>query len=273
MSDAPEDALLRDLGRRAAEREQPGANPPLSDTEAARLDAASRPLDGAAKARIVAHLRREVPRPSQPASAPAPIETASGPIPFPSRRIQRLVLPLAAVLAIAVSALVFRAMQRPDDGSAALASMPRYALRIDGASQEQRAPGDHSPADNNPSTSRPAPVRTAVGNQLRVQLTPHQPATTTVTARAYRQSTGADWQPVTPALVSVSGHGAVLLDAVLGTELALAAGDQHALLLVLGDASSLPDAPAAARASQATGRATGTGWQAFLITLEVSAPP
>lgn len=246
MSDPREDFLLRRLGRHAAERER--ADRELEAAARTEPAAADRPLDAEARGRIVARLEQVV-------------SAERG----PARRTPASVLawPLAAMLLATVSILVFRATIGDADsaGGRPPATLPGYTIRVEGATRTER--GDGAPE---------RPLALAPGNRLQVVLTPREPVAGTVAARAYL-ARGGGWQAMDGgARLAVSDQGAVRLDAILGSELEIAAGTAR-LLLMVGDPRALPTAEAAAAASAPTGRASGPGWHAFSLALEIREPP
>ncbi len=259
MSDESADALLRQLGRHAEERERVDLEREGCQDHDPRLRAASRPLDAAAQARIVDHLRTVIPDQHHPA-----LQRQDPP---PQRRRRWLVLPLAATLTMALSALVYRSIYEPPSPTVP-GLPPQYTLRVEGAVQEQRGVGQ---AEQTAGVNGGA-VRLAPGNRLQVVLTPERAVSTAVVARAFLAAVEGGWQVVDPAYLAVSKSGAVRLDAIIGQELSVATGVSP-LLIVLGTPTTLPAAETAARASREDGTGVGDDWRAYWITLEIGEPP
>lgn len=255
MSEANDERLLRDLGRRAAERARDeAAREGVPDADP-RLRAASTPLDAAARKRIVDRLEAFLDHENEPVlTTPTRDDRAVGVTLPPAYR--RLVLPLAAVLIAVLSALAYRASIAPATDDA----LPHYTVRVEGTVAHLRGPGEPEPD-----------AVLAPGNRLQVVATPERPVTGTLAARAFIGD-GAGWRAIDPAYVAVSGQGAARLDAIIGRELALDTGRHH-LLLLLGAPRALPDPDEAAAGADVTGLATGPRWRAFLWTFEVSSPP
>ncbi len=262
MSEQSADALLRQLGRHAEDRQRADLEREGSLDHDPRLRAASRPLDAEAQARIVEHLKTVIPDQQQPPLRPETQRPKTQRQPPPSSRFRRrLVLPLAATLVVAVSALVYQSMI---ESPSAVAPPPHYTLSVAGSVQTQRGVGHAEQPDQ--------VIHLAPGNRLQVVLTPDQPVSNVVEARAFLAVGEGRWQAVDPAYLAVSESGAIRLDAIVGSELAVAMGVSQ-LLVVLGPPADLPDVEVAARATLEQGTAAGEAWRAYRITLDLGEPP
>ncbi len=275
MNDESGDALLRQLAQRAREREVAELEREGVEDVDPRLRAANRPLDAEAQARIVEHLRSVIADEHHAIPRTEGAESSSR----PRRRTWRrwLALPLAAVLTVAFSALIYRSVMDP--GTIPVSDeLPRYSLRIDGAVQQQR--GGVGRIDRLDQI-----VHLALGNRLRIVLTPDRASTRDIAARAFVSSDDEAWRAVSPNVLAISEQGAVRLDAILGAELAISTGAGR-LMLILGDPSSLPSPEDVAsgeagpverdpveRDPVAPDPVGPDRWQAFLIALDVGGPP
>ena len=261
MNEAPGEALLRRLARRAAERDRMD-DEHVEANEEPRLKEARRPLDAAARARIVEHL--EAMHLAEQSGGQPEAEERGTDDPEVRSRLGRWWLPLAAVLLIFLAVLVYRSPLLSGGREVTVAALPAYALSVEGVVQRQR--GGEAPA------AAPGPThRLAPGNRLRVTLTPERAAEGPLSAYASILDPGGE-RAVDPALIRISDQGAVRLDALIGSELEVR-GRSARLLVIVGAEAALPGAAEAAAASAETGRASGEGWQAFALALEIVEPP
>jgi hypothetical protein len=214
-----EDDLLKGLARAAKE------DADERDVEAAAKEGAYRPLDDAAKGRIVQRLQKMGREESGARDEEAPHGKASDEhanvITLSSRR--GATLAVAVVLAVAAAiALFIRPMHEER------ATLPAYALVVSGGDRATR--GAATPTDE---------IAVTRGSKLEIVLRPATSVKGEVAARAFlvQGDVAKEWSPP----VSVSPDGAIRIDA---TGEMLAAGTWDVALAV-GRPSELPSEPEA----------------------------
>ena len=274
MNEAPGEALLRQLAKRAADRDL--QNEEHEDAiESRPLEPAHPPLDDAARARIVQHLETmllEERKAAGPEGVVPKIDSGTeeqGKSGAKGRSdLVRWLLPMAALLLIFLSVLVYRGQLFSGGGTSTAAVLPNYSLSVEGAARTQRNGEAFPDAATGTGTG---PIRLTQGNRLRVTLTPERPAESPLSAYASILDEGGE-RTLDSALVQVSDRGAVRLDALLGSELKVT-GNSARLLVVVGAEGALPSVARAAEASEETGRTSsedwGKGWRAFSLALEI----
>ncbi len=269
------DTLLLKLGRLAAERDVADRAREASPRPVGSWEAeAQQPLDAAAKQRIVARLEQvlaaqsAVPQPSNAADEMTedaamgegtalpgatadkiarPEDHAARFAPSrPRSPIARVAWPLAALLAVSLSAALLFLREDPTGTPTQLAAieLPAYAAQVTGMIQSLRSspeapsspPLSEQPADGAKAETE---LALAVGNLLRIVLTPARPPEAPPQAHAYVRQAG-DWQAIAPGRVRVSDQGSILLEAVVGAELAVVPGRAE-LVIAISSSSATPD--------------------------------
>jgi len=270
VSDQRGDSLLRQLGHRAAEFESEHSESGHSEggeDSNEWLREAGRPLDVAARKRIVARLEKvvagEVANREAPAiEAPRAKEEAMEALPraFPRRPFPAWVAwPLAAAALIAFVSVAYRGVLPWGPGAAVVeGDLPSYSLRVEGGTRSLRS-----------SEAPEGPLLLAPGNRLQLILTPQEAVPFPIQARAFL-SDGEGWRKLGPGLLEVSAQGAVRLEAVIGENLSLPPGPGR-LLLVTGTEEALAASlPALLAGSEVF---SGPRWRAFLLSFEPQEEP
>ncbi|MCH9648986.1 MAG: hypothetical protein K0U98_12170 [Deltaproteobacteria bacterium] len=295
MSDQRSDSLLKQLGqlakeRQVAENEDANRDDAVQDAEGRQgwEQEASKPLGAEAQQRIVQHLEqvlaKEFPEHREPnereATGPEqepPLQDSTGP-PIAFRpRTKRLPVwlawPAAAALLLVVSIFALRIALEPRNvstGTTLVAELPTYSMTVEGLTRSQRGSSiDASQAPQSHLAAGPIERKEiALGNRLRVTMTPGEAYTGSLKGRALFSCEG-PWQELEDEIFAVSAQGALRLEATVGEGLPAHVGDRCELLVILGQPSALATRLEALEAISSTGEGSGEGWRATLLALEV----